>query len=659
MSSLYAPPQIWSVDIKELASTLKGEIFRIRGPLTQAVTLCDLSMFTADTHREASGAQQSSLQSREDSHTTRLVICLERSYLKALRQLTPSALIILSYQEWRNELEDICSSREPLALVLVDRSKTPAQLLAKTLRWFAMSAHESNQDELIHGKQCNATALIHPTAQIDPTAQIHPTASIGAFTVVERGAIIKKDVVIATHCYIGPDVLISEKASLSPRVTILEGCEVGAQARLHTGAVIGENGFGLDEHGQLPHLGSVSIRSEVRVGALTCIDRATLGQTVIGEGSQLDNLIQVGHNARIGDRSIICAQSGLAGRASLGSQVTLGGQVGVTHGAHIVSGSRIAAKSGVTKTLRLQGEYSGFPAEPHRERLKREVILRKSLGVIREKETFLRPLIHPSAQVHPSADIHPTAVIGARSVISSGCMIGPYAIIGDGVSLGERCEVASFAVIGAKPQLRSDSSPTQKRPSLLRLNIGARNRFHEGVSISSPAFDLPKGRESLNTIGDDNLFMAYSHLGHDCIVGHGCTLSNRVSVAGHVTIGDQAQIGGHAAIHQFVHLGTLSFVAAGALVSGDVPPYCLAAGDRARLYGLNTVGLKRAGFSAELRLLLKRSYRHLIRPPVPDDLLGLIRSLELDFSPHQAPQELKNLLEGFTVKRRPICRSKR
>lgn len=222
-------------------------------------------------------------------------------------------------------------------------------------------------------------------------------------------------------------------------------------------------------------------------------------------------------------------------------------------------------------------------------------------------------MIDPSAQVHPSARVHPTAVIGAHSVIGADCRLDPYAVVGPHTQLGPRCHVFSFAVVGGPAQDRRTDPDAP-----FRLICGADNRFREGSTLSR---GTAHGGETTR-VGDGGLFMAHAHVGHDCQLGDHVTLANGVSLAGHVEVGDRVSLGGHAAVHQFCRLGALAFIAANAMISRDVPPYCLAAGDRARLNGLNRVGLERAGLSPESRRALHRAYRQLLRAPRGRQHLG-------------------------------------
>ncbi len=217
------------------------------------------------------------------------------------------------------------------------------------------------------------------------------------------------------------------------------------------------------------------------------------------------------------------------------------------------------------------------------------------------------------------SQIHPTAVVDPSAEIGEGTTVGPFSVIGPGVKLGRRNRIAShvvieglttlgddnvvyqFASIGAWPQdLKFKGEKSQ-------LLIGHGNIIREYATLQPGT----EGGGMVTKIGDKNLFMANSHVGHDSIVGSSCILANSVAIAGHVTIGNNVNIGGLSGIHQFVHLGDVAFIAGGSMVVQDVPPFCLAEGNRAGLVGLNTVGLKRRGFSEQEILDIKRVYREL------------------------------------------------
>lgn len=213
-------------------------------------------------------------------------------------------------------------------------------------------------------------------------------------------------------------------------------------------------------------------------------------------------------------------------------------------------------------------------------------------------------MIDPTATIDPTAWIHPTAVVGAHSRIGPGCRLEAYAVVGPHTELGPHCHVFSFAAVGGPAQDRKTAPDAP-----FRLVCGAHNIFREGSTVS-------RGTEhggGETRLGDHTLLMAHSHVGHDCRVGHRCTLANGVSLAGHVEVGDGVTLGGHAGVHQFARIGDLAFIAANAMISLDIPPYTLAAGDRARLLGLNRVGLERAGFTPETRAALEAAFRLVFR----------------------------------------------
>ncbi len=216
-----------------------------------------------------------------------------------------------------------------------------------------------------------------------------------------------------------------------------------------------------------------------------------------------------------------------------------------------------------------------------------------------------------SALTHPSAIIETGSRIGARVVVGPFCCIGPEVELCDGVELrshvvvtgktfiGPGTKVFPFASIGAAPQ------DLKARGDEGRLVVGADCLIREGVTLN--AGTVAGGLET--RIGDRCALLAYSHVAHDCRLGEGVILSNNVLLGGHVHIGDHVMIGGASAVHQHVRIGAHAFVAGMAGVEGDVPPFTLAGGNRAHLFGLNVVGLRRRGFSAERIAKLRNAYR--------------------------------------------------
>jgi UDP-N-acetylglucosamine acyltransferase len=218
-------------------------------------------------------------------------------------------------------------------------------------------------------------------------------------------------------------------------------------------------------------------------------------------------------------------------------------------------------------------------------------------------------------------EIHETAVVAKGAELDTGVVVGPYSVVGQNVHLGPGVRVESHVTIDGHTTIGRDSviSPYASVGSVpqdlkfhgedSRLVLGERNRIRESATLSL-------GTESggmETTVGDDNLFMNFSHVAHDCKVGSHCVLANGAQLAGHVSLGDHVIVSGMAAIAQFLRIGESAFLGGGAMVVKDIPPFCLASGDRARLVGLNVVGLERRGFSPDEVSALKQAYRILFR----------------------------------------------
>jgi UDP-N-acetylglucosamine acyltransferase len=218
--------------------------------------------------------------------------------------------------------------------------------------------------------------------------------------------------------------------------------------------------------------------------------------------------------------------------------------------------------------------------------------------------------IHPTAIVSPTAvigvgtTVGPYSIIGPHVVMGAGNKIGPHVVIEGRTKMGDGNTVYQFASVGAAPQdLKFRGEPSE-------LHIGNENIIRECVTLQPGT----EGGGMLTTIGDKNLFMANTHVGHDSRVGSRCVVANGSALAGHVTLGDGVIVGGLCGIHQFVRLGDIAMLGAGSMVSHDVPPYCIAQGDRAYLVGLNRVGLDRNGVSKEEYAVLRDVYRALFIP---------------------------------------------
>lgn len=207
---------------------------------------------------------------------------------------------------------------------------------------------------------------IESPSHVDETAEIGEGVYIGAFAYIGRGVKLGRNVQIYPQAYVGDGVEIGDDSIVRPHATIYEGCRIGERCILHSGCVIGADGFGFapdgDEYKKIPQVGIVVIEDDVEIGANTTVDRATMGETRIGKGTKLDNLIQIAHNVSLGSNNVIAAQTGIAGSTKIGDSNRIGGQVGFA--GHIKFGSRceVGAQSGINKGYRDGSRIIGYPA---------------------------------------------------------------------------------------------------------------------------------------------------------------------------------------------------------------------------------------------------------------------------------------------------------
>jgi UDP-3-O-[3-hydroxymyristoyl] glucosamine N-acyltransferase len=220
--------------------------------------------------------------------------------------------------------------------------------------------------------------LFHPEPPLEPGthrlawvaegARVDAAAAVGPFAVVERGARIGRGSRVSALCFVGEGAELGEDVVLYPRVVVRDGVRIGNRVIVHSGAVLGADGFGYafdgQTHRKIPQVGGVRIEDDVEIGANTTVDRATLGETVIGRGSKLDNLVQVGHNCRIGEDVILVAQVGVSGSSTVGKRAVLAGQVGIADHVEVGAGAILTAQSGVPSNVPAGEIWSGTPARP-------------------------------------------------------------------------------------------------------------------------------------------------------------------------------------------------------------------------------------------------------------------------------------------------------
>ena len=298
---------------------------------------------------------------------------LEITGVNTLEQAGPTELSFLANAKYLPLLEQTQAGAVILLPEFADKVKTallssnPYLDFARAVKLFAKpQGCFQGQSEL---------SFIHPTAQIDPSATIYPFVFIGEN--VKIGA----RTTIFSGCYLGEEVTVGSDCILYPNVSLLAKTRIGNKVIIHAGAVLGSDGFGFaqGESGleKFPQVGRVVVGDDVEIGANTTIDRAALGETRIEQGVKIDNLVQIGHNVKIGANSIIVAQVGIAGSTSLGKQVVLAGQVGITGHLKIGDRVRVAAQSGVNKDLPPDTDVGGSPAMQHDQYLRSSVLVAK------------------------------------------------------------------------------------------------------------------------------------------------------------------------------------------------------------------------------------------------------------------------------------------
>ena len=212
---------------------------------------------------------------------------------------------------------------------------------------------------------------IHPSAVVSPSARLGQGVRVEAFAVIEAGTEIGDNSIIGAHSFIGEKVRIGSGTHIYPHVTVRERTLIGDRVVLHSGVVLGSDGFGYEfrngRQEKIPQTGIVQIDNEVEIGANTTVDRARFGRTWIQEGAKLDNLVQIGHNVTIGKHSVICAHVGISGSTRVGNYVTLAGKVGVNGHIEIGDGAIVTAMAGVTKSVEPKEVLIGLPARPMKE----------------------------------------------------------------------------------------------------------------------------------------------------------------------------------------------------------------------------------------------------------------------------------------------------
>ena len=288
------------------------------------------------------------------------------SDVASLRDAVPGHISFLAHRRYLKDLQETRAS----AVVLpkgVSFDRLPSIRVDNPYFAFAQLLHLF-YDLPYQSKGVDERAIVRRGVQIGRDVTLYP------YVYIEEDASIGDQVMIYPGTFVGKGSLIGDHSVLYPNVTIREGCRIGRRVIIHSGAVIGSDGFGFvpykGEHHKIPQVGGVIIGDDVEIGANTTIDRATIGNTVIKRGTKIDNLVQIAHNVSVGEDCVFAAQAGIAGSTQIGNHVTMAGQAGVTGHIRIGDQVTVAGQAGVTKDVKEGQTVAGMPALPHREWLK-------------------------------------------------------------------------------------------------------------------------------------------------------------------------------------------------------------------------------------------------------------------------------------------------
>jgi UDP-3-O-[3-hydroxymyristoyl] glucosamine N-acyltransferase len=242
-----------------------------------------------------------------------------------------------------------------------------------------------------------ATPGVHPSAVIAADAQVAASASVEAYAVIGAGARVGERAVIGAHAVLGPGCQVGDDAVIHPHATLHHGVRVGARSIIHSGARLGSDGFGFVPEGgalrKVPQVGGCVIGADVEVGANTTIDRGSIGDTVVGDGTKIDNLVQIGHNCRIGRSVIIVSQVGVSGSTRIGDGAVLAGQAGIQGHIEIGAGATIGGQAGVISDIAAGEKVSGYPARPHREAMRIQAALAKLPELLKRMKEIERAVL--------------------------------------------------------------------------------------------------------------------------------------------------------------------------------------------------------------------------------------------------------------------------
>lgn len=311
------------------------------------------------------------------------------SILSPIDKIEPGSLVFAEGED-NVKLAEQSEAAAILVGMTATQSKKPLIQVQKPFKAFVQLLNYFNPPK-------KSSAGIHPTAVIGEGVQLGEEVFIGPYVVIESGSIIGNNCTLKSHIHIGHDVVIGKNTIIHAHVTVYDNTQIGSGVTIHASTVIGSDGFGYTfvdgQHLKVPHLGRVVIENDVEIGANTAIDRATMGETVIGEGTKIDNLVQVAHSVKLGKHNILCGFTGIAGSTTTGNNVIFAANVGVSDHVRIDDGVILGARTGVppNKHLKEGTIYLGNPARPKDLAIKHELsvnripLMRKNIKSLTEK----------------------------------------------------------------------------------------------------------------------------------------------------------------------------------------------------------------------------------------------------------------------------------
>lgn len=317
---------------------------------------------------------------------------VEIRHVARLDEATAGDIAFLHNMQYAPQAANTAAS----AIIVAEDFAGPLPAGCRVLR--VPNPHEASRQviELLYPKP-SYVAGVHPTAVIGKGTKVHPTASVGAYVVIGDNSSVEEGCVIEPGTILGSNVSIGKDSHLYPRVVCYDGVNIGARCILHSGCVIGSDGFGYvptedRRWKKIEHIGSVTLGDDVEIGANATVDRGSVGRTVLESGTKIDNLVHIAHNVRVGENSAFAAQVGIAGSAKIGRRVRLGGQVGIAGHLSIADDTTVMAQSGVAKSIQNTGNYLGSPALPLTEEARRHTASRRVPELLREVQALQKEL---------------------------------------------------------------------------------------------------------------------------------------------------------------------------------------------------------------------------------------------------------------------------